>query len=103
MLDLILGITCDAGDARTINICCLIVYFMLYVVTGVWLNSSAIDFCCMHYLLLVQLNDSAIDLCCMCHLLHVFIGGSIERFSNIGESVALTTVCAKLVVRSTEL
>jgi len=35
--------------------------------------------------------------------LHAFIGGSVELFSNIGESVALTTVCAKLVVRSTEL
>ena len=35
--------------------------------------------------------------------LHAFIGGSVELFSNIGELVALTTVCAKLVVRSTEL
>jgi len=76
---------------------------MLYVVTGVWLNDSAIDLSCMHYLLVVRLNDSAIDLCCMHHLLHAFIGGSFERFSNIGESVALTTVCAKLVVWSTEL
>jgi len=35
--------------------------------------------------------------------LHAFIGGSVELFSNNGESVALTTVCEKLVVRSTEL
>jgi len=26
--------------------------------------------------------------------LHAPIGGSVERFSNIGESVAITTVCA---------
>jgi len=61
MLDLILGITCVAGDARTINIYCLIVYFMLHIVTGDWLNDSAIDFCRMCYLLVVWLNNSAID------------------------------------------
>jgi len=76
---------------------------MLYVVTGVWLNDSAIDLCCMRYLLVVRWNDLAIDLCYMRHLLHAFIGGSVELFNNIGESVMLTTVCAKLVVRSTEL
>ena len=36
-------------------------------------------------------------------VLYVVIGGSVERFSNIGESVVLTTVCAQFVVRSTEL
>jgi len=36
-------------------------------------------------------------------MLYIVIGGSVERFSNIGESVALTTVCAQLVVQSTEL
>ena len=36
-------------------------------------------------------------------MLHAFIGGLVELFSNISESVALTTVCAKLVVWSTEL
>jgi len=55
------------------------------------------------HLLVVRLNDLAIDLCCMRNILYAFIGGSVELFSNIGESVALTTVCAKLVVRSTEL
>ena len=54
------------------------------------------------HLLVVRLNDLAIDLCCMHHLLHAFLGGSVELFSNIGESVALTTVCAQLVVRSTD-
>jgi len=55
------------------------------------------------HLLVVRLNDLAIDLCCMRHLLPAFLGGLVELFSNIGESVALTTVCTQLVVRSTEL
>jgi len=55
------------------------------------------------HLLVVRLNNLAIYLCCIRPLLHAFIAGSGELFSNIGESVALTRVCAQLLVRSTEL
>jgi len=63
--------------------------FMLYIVIG----GSVAQF---SYRLMLHVSLIIAQM-------HAFIGGSVELFSNIGESVALTIVCAQLVVRSTEL